>query len=99
MDDQTKDAEETKKWINSLKIEGNKWVYPLEEPIEIGKKKIESLHLERPKAKHWRDVSTKMKMGDFFNVISSVSHEPPSTIDELGMKDANKLIEFIGYFG
>lgn len=106
MDDQNielendeKEVEKTQKWIDSLETDNGKWVYKLQDPITLGKKKVEKFSLERPKAKHWREVSTKMKMGDFMNVISNVAHEPKSTIDELSMKDLNKLIEFVGHFG
>lgn len=104
MDDQNEQVQEdlkkTKEWIESLPQDDNgKWRYKLSDPLQLGKKTVEEFSLEKPKAKHWRDVSTKMKMGDFMNVISSVANEPKSTIDELSMKDMNKLIEFISYFG
>lgn len=71
----------------------------LAEPIIFGEEKIEVLKLQKPKAKHLKNLNLKeMKMGDFMALIAVLAGQFPQVIDEMGMKDLIFCTEVIGNF-
>jgi len=81
------------------KNENNQFVYTLKEPIQYGSNEIKEFILEKPKAKHIRQMSSKPGMDDVLNVIGKIASQPNSVIDELCMEDVNILSEFFSVFG
>ena len=78
--------------------EKGQYILPLEIPVPFGKETITELHLDEPKAKHLRGLSSDPGMDEILSVIALLSHQPDSVIDELSMKDTALAGEFFGSF-
>lgn len=72
-------------------------VIKLEVPIERGSEVIYELQLQRPKAKHFKKMNmADASMEDALELLSQLSGQPPSVIDELAMEDFTAASEIVG---
>jgi len=81
------------------KTEDGKYILPLKNPVTIGTKKVDELHLEEPRAKHLRGLSSNPGMSEVLDVIAKLAGEMDAVIDELSMEDTNRASEYFGAFG
>lgn len=85
--------------LSELKKVDAKWVFPLSEPISRNAtEKITELLLDEPKAKHIRQMPTSPIMDDILQVMGSLAQQPDSVMDELSMRDTNRLGEYFSAF-
>jgi hypothetical protein len=84
--------------LNDLEQRDGKYVMPLSRPIQHGQREIKELLLSEPKAKHIRKMPTNPIMDDVLKICGALAAEPDSVIDELPLKDCNRLAEFFGAF-
>lgn len=84
--------------LNELEQKDGKYILPLSKEINYGQRVVKELHLSEPKAKHIRKMPTNPIMDDVLKICGSLAGEPDSLIDELTLKDCNKLAEFFGAF-
>jgi hypothetical protein len=84
--------------LKDFKADGKKFIYVLKEPIEFGQETIKEFILEKPKAKHIRNMPKDAGMDAILKVIGSLSGQPDSVIDELDFPDMNVLAEFFTAF-
>ena len=75
-----------------------KYILPLSSPIKHGQREVTELHLSELKAKHIRKMPTNPTMDDVLKVCGQLAAEPDSLIDELSLKDCNKLSEYVQAF-
>lgn len=69
----------------------------LSEPIEWGSEAITEITLQRPRAKHIKNISTKdVKIADMLAIASKLSGVSASALDELSMDDMHKVVEAVG---
>lgn len=81
-----------------VKVDG-KWVFPLSQPISRnGKEEIKELLLDEPRAKHIRQMPAQPIMDDILQVMGALAQQPDSVMDELCMKDTNRLGDFFSAF-
>lgn len=84
--------------LKELKQKDGKYILPLSSPIKHGQSEISELELSEPKAKHIRKMPTNPIMDDVLKICGSLAAQPDSVIDELSLKDCNRLAEFFGAF-
>lgn len=84
--------------LNELEQRDGKYIFPLSKSIQHGQTEIKQLELSEPKAKHIRKMPTNPIMDDVLKICGSLAAQPDSVIDELSLKDCNKLAEFFGAF-
>lgn len=84
--------------LSELEQKDGKYILPLSCPIQHGQREIKELTLSRPKAKHIRKMPTNPIMDDVLKICGALAAEPDSVIDELELKDCNRLAEFFGAF-
>lgn len=84
--------------LKELEQKDGKYIMPLSKPIKYGEKQITELHLDEPKAKHIRKMPTNPIMDDVLKICGKLANEPDSLVDELSLKDCNRLAEFFGAF-
>lgn len=74
-------------------------VIELSEPIQFGSETISRLELRKP---HAGDLRGLRDVGDYFatclDLAAKLAGQPPSVLDRLGLKDAEKVIEVAGPF-
>ena len=75
-----------------------KYILKLNSPFQYGQREVKELLLSEPKAKHIRKMPTNPIMDDILKICGSLAGEPDSLIDELSLKDCNRLAEFVGAF-
>jgi hypothetical protein len=72
-------------------------VVKLSEPLIFGSEVIESLTLQKPKAKHIKNVEFKnAKLADILQVASKLSGVSVSYLDELSIEDAKRVADAVG---
>lgn len=72
-------------------------VITLQVPIERGSEVIYELHLQRPRAKHFKKMNMdNLEVSDALEILSQLSGHPPSVIDELALEDLNGASEILG---
>jgi hypothetical protein len=84
--------------LSELKVVDGKYILPLSKEIKHGQRTVTELSLSEPKAKHIRKMPTNPIMDDVLKACGALAGEPDSLIDELTLKDCNKLAEFFGAF-
>jgi hypothetical protein len=70
---------------------GEPTVIKLKEPIQNGTDRIVELTIRAPKAKDFRKLPMNPNMGDILDLVSRLSGQPPSVIDELGVEDLSAV--------
>ena len=72
-------------------------VIPLTYPIRHGSETITELVIEnRPRAKHFRELPAQgQKMDDMLKLLSKITGQPRSVIDELDAEDMFKASEVV----
>lgn len=75
-----------------------KYILKLQTPFKYGQREVTQLELSEPKAKHIRKMPSSPIMDDILKICGSLAGEPDSLIDELSLKDCNRLAEFVGAF-
>lgn len=80
------------------RTEDGKFILPLENPIVIGDKKVDSLILQEPKTKHLRRLSSTPNMDEIMEIVGDLAGETDSVINELSMTDGAKAAEFFSSF-
>jgi hypothetical protein len=74
-------------------------VLKLLEPFKYGKDQyIEELVVQKPKAKHIRNLPAEPNTGDLLNLAGKLCGQPPSLIDELAIPDTMALLEIVSDF-
>lgn len=81
-----------------LDSSNGKYTYKLLEKIDFAGEEITEFQLQKPRAKHIRNMSSKGDINDVLIVIGKLAAQPDKVIDELSMKDMNNLSEFFEYF-
>lgn len=94
-----KEKTESEKILEGFEKKGDKFVIKLSKPFQFGQGRlVETLELSEPKAKHIRKMPTSPIMDDILKICGALAGEPDSLIDELSLKDCNKLAEFVSAF-
>ena len=73
-------------------------VVKLREPIQFGSETITELKFKKPKAKHFRKLSTSDGMDATLTLASKLCDQTPSVLDELSVDDMAEVIEVIDGF-
>ena len=95
---ETENEENETTILDELEQKDGKYILPLKKPIKHGQREITELQLVEPQAKHIRKMPTKPNMNDVLQACGRLAGEPDSVIDELSLKDCNRLAEFFGAF-
>lgn len=78
-----------------------KIIYPvvvkLSRPIEYGSELISELHIQEPKAKHFRKLREEDGAAEAgLGMLGDLTGQPPSVIDELSIPDMQLALETMG---
>ncbi|GEM_PF-7135503 len=68
----------------------------LNDPIQFGTEKIESLSFRKAKAKDFREMPITPNVGDLLNVAAKLAAQPYSVIDMLSPKDMAEVMKILG---
>lgn len=97
--DENLEPEKTKEEILAqFEERDGKYIYKLKEPIQFGSETITEFELQRPKAKHIRNMPMKPTMGDMIDVVGKLAAQPKKVVDELSQDDLMICVEFYGAF-
>jgi len=80
------------------RTQDGKYIIKLSEPINYGKDIFTQLELEQPKAKHIRKFPQNPSVDDILKMVGSLSAQSDSVIDELSLKDVEKVSDFVEAF-
>lgn len=78
--------------------ENGKITLKLLRPIQHGSETISELVLREPKAGDFKTLPANPTTGDILRVLSRISNQPPSVIDELSMVDLTEVTKVFGDF-
>lgn len=67
-------------------------------PVTWGSEVIFELVVQKPKAKHVRNLPAEPKTGDLLDLAASLCGQTPRMIDELSIEDMTALMEVVGSF-
>lgn len=70
----------------------------LTSPIQWGSEMIFELTVQKPKAKHVRNLPAEPKTGDLLDLAASLCGLTPRAVDELSIEDMTALMEVVGSF-
>jgi hypothetical protein len=70
----------------------------LKTPVTWGSEVIFELTVQKPKAKHVRNLPAEPKTGDLLDLAASLCGQTPRLIDELSIEDMTALMEVVGSF-
>lgn len=75
-------------------------VYKLIDPIRRSDKEepITELTLQLPRAKHMRGMTKDPTSSQIFDVLSKLTGQPESVIDELSARDFTKIVDLLAPF-
>jgi hypothetical protein len=92
---------EIKKKLEELEIlptDDGKFIMKLKDPVKWGDETINELIIVEPRAKHMRNMPGSPGVGDILRVCADLASQPDAFIDDLCLKDANRLGEFFTAF-
>lgn len=81
----------------ALDAQGAKKV-TLSTPVTWGSEVIFELTVQKPKAKHVRNLPAEPKTGDLLDLAAALCGQTPRMIDELSIEDMTTLMEVVGSF-
>lgn len=97
--DEFQEPHQTKEEILSqFEERDGKYIHKLKEKIQFGTELIEEFELQKPKAKHIRNMPQKPGMDAVLKIVGKLAGQPDKVIDELSMEDVNVLAEYFGAF-
>lgn len=84
--------------IESLEMKEGKYVVPLTKNVVLGSETYTELLFNEPKAKHMKNLDSKTKFKNLFEVLADMAEVPDVVIDELIKKDMNTCMDFFNAF-
>jgi len=98
MDENLEQPKTKEEILSQFEQRDGKYIHVLSEPIQFGQELIKEFELQKPKAKHIRNMPAKPGMDAVLKVVGKLAAQPDKVIDELCMEDVNILAEYFGAF-
>lgn len=71
----------------------------LKEPVTVGSETVTELKFKKPKAKHLKALRLgNADMSDMLTIVSRLTGQPSTVVEELSWEDALEAVAFVGKF-